>query len=98
MMLAQGREVPSFVAELDTDQDGKLSLEEILADMGPVSSDRTEIVAAFNRADKDGDGLLDAAEAETFMKLVKKLPGSEFEFLWLDLTAFRDSQEFHNMR
>mmetsp|Transcript_53297 Transcript_53297/g.142636 ORF Transcript_53297/g.142636 Transcript_53297/m.142636 type:complete len:91 (+) Transcript_53297:76-348(+) len=77
-MLSQGLGDTGIVEELDSDNDGKLSFADIVADMGESAGDRPEIVETYKIADEDGDGLLNEAEADHFVELVNDLPDTEY--------------------
>merc|ERR1711972_568892 len=67
------KDIQSVLDEMDSDKDGKLSLEELLKDMdqwgGESESDKAKSIerkdlesAKFKAADQDGNGFLDAEE------------------------------------
>ena len=55
--------------------DGKVSLDEIFAEMGDPASLRDEFVKAFKEADEDGDGLPNEEEGEALLKFVDEMEG-----------------------
>ena len=69
------------IAKIDADKDGKVSLEEFVADLEAKAEkadkefDADAAEAAFEKKDKDGDGFLTAAEMAGGKKGPKKSPG-----------------------
>mmetsp|Transcript_57521 Transcript_57521/g.168456 ORF Transcript_57521/g.168456 Transcript_57521/m.168456 type:complete len:122 (-) Transcript_57521:264-629(-) len=60
--------------DIDTDGDGKVSFQEVLAELGagddPDESELKEVTNYFKKADSDGDELLNVDELHTLIKFL----------------------------
>mmetsp|Transcript_50889 Transcript_50889/g.135839 ORF Transcript_50889/g.135839 Transcript_50889/m.135839 type:complete len:101 (-) Transcript_50889:130-432(-) len=71
-------DIDELIREMDTDRDSMLSLKEILVDVGDEHpDDAADVTALFNKADGNGDGVLDAGEVERMMQLIEDIESDE---------------------